>query len=301
MINGMTVEEYNARERRRSSCVAKLHGYTPMEDGDTEESLKAEYLELTGEPYRSREEEQADNVRLAEERRRKRIQAQELSEAVLLDQAHANGFMDCKEIRDALGYDHLKPNGSPYSPTGVAYRWIEDADEEVVYVLPEDGRCITSLTYRSGCWATEFPHILEVKQNWDSDRDAREQKSWDDAQAAKDAFDKQKSIEMAERIARQDAARVQRAEERAERYAQLDAARDAEIQRLIAEAEAEDDDEVEQVIPPSRRISIVAVLRSYTGPLTKNGLPRRKDLNAHAGFKIEGWEKRECWPEAQGG
>ena len=30
MINGMTVEEYNARERRRSSCVAKLHGYIPF-------------------------------------------------------------------------------------------------------------------------------------------------------------------------------------------------------------------------------------------------------------------------------
>ena len=301
MINGMTVEEYNARERRRSSCVAKLHGYTPMEDGDTEESLKAEYLELTGETYRSREEEQADNVRLAEERRRKRIQAQELSEAVLLDQAHANGFMDCKEIRDALGYDHLKPNGSPYSPTGVAYRWIEDADEEVVYVLPEDGRRITSLTYRSGCWATAFPHILEVKQKWDADRAAREQKSWDDAQAAKDAFDKQKADALAALILKQTMERGVHAAEQAERYAQIDAARDAEIQLLIAEAEAEDNDDAEQVISSARRASIIAVLRSYTGPQTKNGLPKRKPLNAHAGFKIEGWEKRECWPDAQSG
>ena len=27
----MTVEEYNARERRRGSIVAKLHGYIPLE------------------------------------------------------------------------------------------------------------------------------------------------------------------------------------------------------------------------------------------------------------------------------
>ena len=60
-----------------------------------------------------------------------------------------------------------------------------------------------------------------------------------------------------------------------------------QIQRLM------DEDEDEQVIPADRRAAIIAALRSYTGPLTKNGLPRRKELNAHAGFKIQGWEKRE--------
>ena len=42
----------------------------------------------------------------------------------------------------------------------------------------------------------------------------------------------------------------------------------------------EDEDEDEQVISPARRVSIIAALRTYTGPLTKNGLPKRKDLNA---------------------
>ena len=59
MVDGMTVEEYNAREKQRASVVAKLHGYTPFDDGDTAESLKAEHLALTGEAYRSQEEEQA--------------------------------------------------------------------------------------------------------------------------------------------------------------------------------------------------------------------------------------------------
>ena len=33
MINGMTVEEYNAKERLRGSIVAKLHGYMWFDDG----------------------------------------------------------------------------------------------------------------------------------------------------------------------------------------------------------------------------------------------------------------------------
>ena len=31
-----------------ASIVARLHGYAPYNNGDTEESLKAEFLELTG-------------------------------------------------------------------------------------------------------------------------------------------------------------------------------------------------------------------------------------------------------------
>ena len=86
---------------------------------------------------------------------------------------------------------------------------------------------------------------------------------------------------------------LQRSVEQSKRYAQIYAARDEEIQRLIAEAEETE----EQVIPADRRESIIAALRSYNGPLTRNGLPNRRALNEHAGFKIEGWEKRECWPE----
>ena len=77
MINGMTVEEYNAREKQSGvyRCQA-ARNTTPMEGGDTEESLRAEYLALTGEAYRSQEEEQADNVQAAKERRQQRIEAQ---------------------------------------------------------------------------------------------------------------------------------------------------------------------------------------------------------------------------------
>ena len=288
MINGMTVEEYNAKERLRGSIVAKLHGYIPFNAGDTKESLKAEFSEITGETYRSPEEEQADNVQAAEEQRKERIFAQELSERTLLAEARINGFMDCIEIRNALGWDKPKANGSYYSPMGVAYRWIDDADEEVVYVLPEDGRRITSLTYRSGCWKSAFPHILEVKKKWDADRAAREQKSWDDALAAKNAYDKQQIVELNARIAQQDADRTMRVAKQKERYAQIDAERSAEIQRLIAEAEADD--------KPHTEAEILDAVRTYpaNGPRNQRGYPTGRHLQIHAGFRITRQQKKRA-------
>ena len=115
------------------------------------------------------------------------------------------------------------------------------------------------------------------------------------------AYDKQKADELAEIIAHGRTPTVSNVPvEQAERkYAQLDAARDAEIQLLIAEAE---DRGRASYVPTDRRVAVVAVLRSYPGPLTIGTVcPRARTLNEHAEFRIEGWEKRECWPEAQGG
>ena len=137
--------------------MSRLHGYVPWEPGDTEEGLEAAYRELTGESYRSQEEEQADNVEAAKERRQQRIEVQLKEEQEAIQTAKANGFMDCREIRDALGWSKPKANGEYYSAMGVAYRWIKDAGEEVVYVLEEDGRRITSLAFRSGCWVIGLP------------------------------------------------------------------------------------------------------------------------------------------------
>ena len=295
MINGLTVEEYNARERLRGYIVAKLHGYISLEFGETEGQLKARFLELTGEAYRNQEEEQAANLEAAKERRQLRIEAQSNADHQIIADAKANGFMDCRAIRDALGWDKPNAKGVYHSSLQVAFHWIEEADEEVVYLIP-DGITDVTKSERTGCYPDVFARVLAAKEKWDADRAAREKKSWDDAQAAKDAFDKQKADELVELIAQQEAASVQRSVEQSKRYAQIYAARDAEIQRLIAEAEETE----EQVIPADRRAFIIAALRSYNGPLTRNGLPNRRALNEHAGFKIEGWEKRECWPEASG-
>ena len=137
MINGMTVEEYNAREKQRASIVAKLHGYIPFDEGDTEESLKAEHEALTGEAYRSEEDEQADNVQAAKERRQLRIEAQLDSDRQIIADAKANGFMDCRAVRDALGWDKPNAKGVYRSSLSVAIHWIEEAGEEVVYLIPD--------------------------------------------------------------------------------------------------------------------------------------------------------------------
>ena len=298
MINGMTVEEYNAREKQRASIVAKLHGYTPMEDGDTEESLKAEHLALTSVAYRSQEEEQAANVEAAKERRQQRIEAQLDSDHAIIADAKANGFMDCRAVRDALGWDKPNAKGVYRSSLSVAIHWIEKAGEKVIDLIPNGITDVTK-SERTGCYPDAFARVLAAKELWDADRAVREQKSWDDAQAQKNAFDKQKEDELAALIAQQEADRGARAAERAERYAQIDAARDAEIQRLIAEAEAEDE--------PHTDAEILEAVRTYpaSGFRNRKGYPVRKYLREHAGFDITPKQrKRACLAleaEAQGG
>ena len=233
------------------------------------------------------------------EEREAEVAAQKRREFESLNVAKANGFMDCRDIRDALGYDQPNPGtGEPYSAMGVAYRWMRDAGVGIAYPLEEDGRRITSLTYRSGCNGSDFPHILDVKNAYYAEIAAREKKSWDDAQKAKDDFDREKALALAALILKQTEDRAAQAAEQAARYAEIDAARDTEIQSLIAEADAAD----AQILTPARRSEVLEALRSYVAaglPLNRNGLPPRKPLNEHAGFRIEGWEKRECWPEVQ--
>ena len=53
--------------------------------------------------------------------------------------AKASGFMACLDVRNGLGWDKPGPNGSYYNAAQTAYRWIEDAGEEVVYILPDGG------------------------------------------------------------------------------------------------------------------------------------------------------------------
>ena len=288
MINGLTVEEYNARERRRASIVARLHGYTPWEAGDTEGGLRWAFRELTGQDYRSQEEEQAANLEAAKERRQQRIEAQLDGDHAIIAAAKANGFMDCRAIRDALGWDKPNVNGVYHSSMQVAFYWIEEADEEVVFLIP-DGITTVTKSERTGCYPDAFARVLAVKEEWDADRAVREQKSWDDAQAAKDAFDKQKADELAELIAQQEAAQVQRSAEQAERYTQIYAARDAEIQRLIAEAEAGD----AQVITAERRDAILEAMREYTGPMNKRGTyPKGAFMGLRGKAKRELWDRR---------
>ena len=223
-------------------------------------------------------------MQAAKERRQQRIEAQLDGDHAIIAAAKANGFMDCRAIRDALGWDKPNVNGVYHSSMQVAFYWIEEADEEVVFLIP-DGITNVTKSERTGCYPDAFALVLAVKEEWDADRAVREQKSWDDAQAAKDAFDKQKADELAELIAQQEAAQVQRSAEQAERYTQIYAARDAEIQRLIAEAEASDE--------PHTDAEILEAMRKYTGPMNRRGTyPKGPFMGLRGKAKRELWDRR---------
>ena len=156
----------------------------------------------------------------------------------------------------------------------------------MVYLIP-DGITDVTKSERTGCYPDAFARVLAAKEKWDADRAAREKKSWDDAQKAKDDFDRQKAEALAALILKQTEERAAQAAEQAERYAQIDAARDAEIQSLIAEADAAD----AQILTPARRVEVLEALRSYTGPLTKRGLPKRQAAERTRGIPHRGLGK----------
>ena len=198
-------------------------------------------------------------------------------------------------IRDALGYGGLKPNGSYYDSMGTAVYQVESAGEKLVELIP-DGITDIPKVRRMGLYPDVFERVLAHKEKRAADRDVREQKSWDDAQAQKDAFDQQKADELAERIAQQDAARAQRAAEQSERYEQLDAARDAEIQRLIAEDEAKRA-EVQQSSKAGEE-AVILWMMTYDGPLNRKGFPKNDVILAATGVRMKG-RKQRLWAAAQ--
>ena len=133
-----TVEEFNAREKRRASIVARLHGYTPWESGDTKEGLKAEYLrhllaKLTAAERKSKPTicRQPKNGGNSGVKRNWTPTARSSRTPRPTDSWIAARF--------GMRSDGISrtPNGNYYSSLGVAYRWIEEAGEEVVYLIPD--------------------------------------------------------------------------------------------------------------------------------------------------------------------
>ena len=84
------------------------------------------------------------------------------TDRAIVDEAVAKGFMPCRAIRDGLGWDKPGPNGNYYSSMQVAYRWIEDAGEQVVYLIP-DGPTDVTKSERTGCWPDVFARVLAYK------------------------------------------------------------------------------------------------------------------------------------------
>ena len=293
----MTAEERNKKERRRASIVVMLRDYPPSYEGPTVTALKAEYLELTGEPYRTAEEEALSISEARREERDAREQEKFDAAMKLISDAKANGFMDCRAVRDALGFDKPKPNGSPYSSMGVAYRWIEDAGEKVVY-LQMDGemyyiagvRKTISKTLRTGVYGDVFERVKAYKEGWYADLQAREDAINDEAQDMVKAAMAEKKRLIEEREREFTAAQAERERIRQERFAELKAEQDAMIERLTNPPVLTVDE---------RRAAILKGMRTYQGPLNKRGLPKLQPLRRHIEkdgvLGITNDEKKEIW------
>ena len=177
MINGKTVEEYNAWQRQRGYIVSRLHGYEAMEEGDSVESLKADYLALTGEPYRTRAEETADLVAAAEVRGKEHKAAQERIDRTQIADAKDRGFRDCNEVFDMLGIPEINAGGIRRSKFQVATRYILEAGVKLAVII-EAGYTDVPKGERSGCWGTDLPQVI----NYLAAKEAkREHAEWDAA------------------------------------------------------------------------------------------------------------------------
>ena len=94
------------------------------------------------------------------------------TDLAFISAAKSNGFLDCYDIMRGLGYDTTKVSWSG------AYWQIEDAGEDVVYVLPEDGigyyidgrRKTISKGLRTGLYTDVFERVKAYREAVDANR-----------------------------------------------------------------------------------------------------------------------------------
>ena len=220
----------------------------------------------------------------AKERRQQRIETQHDSDRQIISHAKANGFLDCRAIRDALGWDKPGPTGRWYSSMGVAYRWIEDAGEEVVYLIP-DGITDVTKSERTGCYPDVFARVLAYKNAVYAER-AHEEWLANMATALENRekygaqtkyMDWDAYIEgLGPEPPAPDQAVLALADDRAAaRKATLQAMRTTTASRAAANEE-----------------SYLQAMREYTGPLNKRGYPKGEFMGLRGKAKQALWDRR---------
>ena len=200
------------------------------------------------------------------------------TDRAIVDEAVAKGFMQCRAIRDGLGWDKPGPNGNYYSSMQVAYRWIEDAGEQVVYLIP-DGPTDVTKGERTGCWPHVFVRVLAYKnavyaKRWHDEwtrNMASAVETREEYGAKTELMWWDKYIEsLGPEPPAPDAAVLGRVEARKE-------AADA----VIAKAEADEEERILQA------------MREYTGPLNKTGTyPKGEFMGLRGKAKRDLWDRR---------
>ena len=282
MINGKTVEEYNAMQRQRGYIVSRLHGYEAMEEGDTEESLKADYLELTGEVYRTREEEAADLVVAVEVRGKERKAAQERIDRTQIAIAKDKGFRDCNEVFDFLGFLRLTPAASGVPSCKLLTGMFVDAGFELT-VIVEDGYTDVPKAERWGCWAGELVEVINYKAAVDAQANHNE---WKRAHVA--------ALAMREFYYNTDVPRSQWTQSYESIYAPLPPEPpQPDIDPDAVKAAGEERREAE------KNDALAAAIQSYAGEFNKFDLPRFRQFQEHiwkeAGVRIKRRQIAGLW------
>ena len=206
----------------------------------------------------------------------------------IIAEATFNGFMNCRAVRDGLGFDQPKANGSYYSAMEVTYNFVIQAGEEIVTLIP-DGITDVRKSERTGVYADTFTRVKAHKEAVYAERKWRE---WKEAMASAlssepeygaktDLMDWNVYIEsLGPEPPQPDWQVLEAVKVKAE-------AREAHSRDLAA-ARTQDTFE--------RDTAILVALRSYDGPRNKRGLPRTKPLREHAGIPdISNDEKRRLW------
>ena len=211
------------------------------------------------------------------------------SDRQIIADAKANGFQDCLAIRNALGWDKPRPDGSYYSSLQVAYRWIEDAGEQVVYLIP-DGPTDVPKGNRTGCYPPAFARVLAYKNAVYAERAheewlanmatalenrepvrTRRPSTWTGTPTSKvsgpepSAPDQTVLGAVQERVAARKAAKQ---------------ASDAD-QRIVEIQAAANDEE-----------RILQAMREYTGPLNKKGYPKGRVHGTARQGQARLWDRR---------
>ena len=221
-----------------------------------------------------------------------------------LKAARDEGWRNCLEVFDALGFAPVNAGGMTRSKVQVAFRWIEDAGEKIVRVIP-DGESDIPLARRAGCYNLDA--VVETKNAYYAAIAANEAEAWAEAERRLEEFEAAKAA----RLAEADAAIAER---RAEIAAQQAANAVALFQRQHKELvtlgvpphqilEFLGDPPEGVVIPTpvvvttrNRAETIGLAAKTYTGPMTKRGYPRLAPFRVHANLlDITRKERTTAW------
>ena len=287
LASGVLASEWNAWERKRSSLLARLRGYSEYEAGDTFESLKAAYESHIGGKYETEEDEAQRLWEKGKAARDAKYAAARDAEWKIIADARLKGFLNLVEIVKLWGWSGLK--------WMAALHWMEEAGEPCVILIP-DGHSVAKirLTERKGLYAEGLARVTAFKDAWYEKIREDQAKRNEEAEAEAERIQREHQADLdarAEAYRSQQAERLEAVEERNRIRAEE---RAAQLHELMNPPEMTEEE---------RRSRIVSGLDSYAGPFNQKGKPKMRPLRAHlvtnhglAGVKaVTLQERNELW------